>query len=1172
MDNLNQYFSGLKQGVLKCYEVAKNARKQGIDPVTDVEIPIAENMAERVEGLISAVAPQIKGSGVVARIQELEIEYGKLDWRVALQIALEVAQQKFCHFKDTKESLEVGIKTGFAYATSGVVSSPLEGFVELKFMKRKDNNKEYFCLYYSGPVRSAGGTGASVSVLIADYVRRNFGYSTYDPSEEEIKRSVIECIDYHEKVTNLQYFPSEEEIIFMCKNLPVQISGDPSEKYEVSNYKDLERVGTNRIRNGFCLVIAECLCQKAPKLQKQLSKWGNDFQMYDWKFINDFVELQKRIKSKTKQINDNVKVRKDYTFIKDIVAGRPVISQPSRSGGLRLRYGKTRLSGFASVSMHPATMFLLDNYIAVGTQLKYERPGKSTAIAPCNSINGPIIKLNNGDVVYVKDTDKAKLLRKECKEILYLGDIIVNYGEFLNRAHILVPVGYCEEWWIKELLKIGGSVDNISLISGVHKDILNKLIHEPIRTEIGILEAFKLSKSLKVPLHPSFIFYWSEITNLQLIKLVEWLEKASIKREDSKIILQVNNSEDLELKRILEIVGVPHRFIEDKYVIIENNWADALMINLGFFSKELFFNKDDIKDLDQKSLETVNMFSEAIIRDKSGTFIGARMGRPEKAKLRKLTGSPHVLFPVGQEGDRLRSLQEAINNKKVSAEFCIYYCNKCSKETIYPRCESCNSVTDKKFYCQKCDLTLDKNICKSHGECLSYKPMKIDISYYYNNAINKLKLKQTPTLIKGVRGTSNKDHIPENLVKGILRSIHDLYVNKDGTIRYDMTEMPMTHFKPKEVGTSINKLKELGYLEDIHGNPLLNDDQVLELKPQDIVLPSCAESGDEGADTVFFRVGNFVDDILEHLYGLPRFYNFKTKEDLIGQLVIGLAPHTSAGTLGRIIGFIKAQGVFANFMWHAAQRRDCDGDETCCILLLEGLLNFSRHYLPAHRGSTQDAPLVLTIKLIPSEIDEQALDVDVAWDYPLELYEAALEYKQPWEVKIERVADRLNTENQYSNFGYTHYVDDINDSVRVSAYKYLETMMDKVRGQMDLAERIRAVNVDDVAKLVIERHFIRDIKGNLRQFSTQQFRCVKCNEKYRRPPLIGVCVKCGNRLLFTVSEGTIVKYLEPSLELAAKYNLPNYLKQTLEITKMRIESIFGKDKEKQEGLVKWFNS
>lgn len=71
---------------------------------------------------------------------------------------------------------------------------------------------------------------------------------------------------------------------------------------------------------------------------------------------------------------------------------------------------------------------------------------------------------------------------------------------------------------------------------------------------------------------------------------------------------------------------------------------------------------------------------------------------------------------------------------------------------------------------------------------------------------------------------------------------------------------------------------------------------------------------------------------------------------------------------------------------------------------------------------------------------------------------------------------------------------------------------------------------------------------------------------------MGVCIKCGNRILFTVSEGTIVKYLEPSMELAAKYNLSNYLKQTLEITKMRIESTFGKDKERQEGLVKWFEA
>ena len=131
-------------------------------------------------------------------------------------------------------------------------------------------------------------------------------------------------------------------------------------------------------------------------------------------------------------------------------------------------------------------------------------------------------------------------------------------------------------------------------------------------------------------------------------------------------------------------------------------------------------------------------------------------------------------------------------------------------------------------------------------------------------------------------------------------------------------------------------------------------------------------------------------------------------------------------------------------------------------------------------------------------------------------------------------------------------------------------MEEKLRGQMELAEKIRAVDQADVARLVIEKHFIRDIKGNLRKFSTQEFRCVACNEKFRRPPLAGSCTACSGKLLFTVSEGSIVKYLEPAISLAQKYNLPNYIKHSLELTKRMVESIFGKDKEKQAGLGQWF--
>ena len=131
-------------------------------------------------------------------------------------------------------------------------------------------------------------------------------------------------------------------------------------------------------------------------------------------------------------------------------------------------------------------------------------------------------------------------------------------------------------------------------------------------------------------------------------------------------------------------------------------------------------------------------------------------------------------------------------------------------------------------------------------------------------------------------------------------------------------------------------------------------------------------------------------------------------------------------------------------------------------------------------------------------------------------------------------------------------------------------MEEKLKGQMELAEKIRAVDTSDVARLVIEKHFIRDIKGNLRKFSQQMFRCVNCNEKYRRPPLIGKCIKCNGKVIFTISEGSIVKYLEPAISLAAKYDLPAYLKQSLELTKRRVEGVFGKDKEKQIGLGQWF--
>ncbi len=1222
-DEMERYFSEIDKDVRACYEVAEEARKIGFEPERIVDVKLAKNMAERVEGLISAAAPKLVGSGMTDRIMELENEYGPLDWRVALVIAEEVAKEKFCSFEDKREAMEVGLRVGFAYHTSGIVAAPLEGLVELKIKKRMDG-KEYFSPCYAGPIRGAGGTASSFSLVLTDYVRKKMGYSVWDPTDNEVGRLKTEISDYHDRVTNLQYFPSDEELDFLVRHLPVEISGDPTEKFEVSNFKDIERIGSNRIRGGVCLVLAEGIAQKAPKIWKRLEKWGEDFGL-EWQWLEKFLEIKKKVHAKgkgedKKKEGEKPKLTPNYTFIKDLVAGRPVLAFPMKEGGFRLRYGRSRMTGFSSTAIHPATMVLVKEFIVTGTQLKIERPGKAASVLPCDNLLAPVVKLNDGRVLQVKDEKEAKNIVKDVEKILYMGDMLFNYGDFSENGHSLVPCGYNEDWYARELEakseELFGEINYGKLAEKIGADVslIRGLIETPNKQEISFLESIRLCESLDMSLHPYYTYFWNVITNDELKELLLWLRKASVKYYDDdvdenaggikggvgdnddgsgiandsgddngngnydgnddvkgggrsenrkvrKIILPLNNSG----KCALEKLAVPHMLVNNEFVVIEKGYAAALLKSLGK-------GKADDVDFEKTVIENVNTFSEVNIRDKAGTFIGARMGRPEKAKHRKMAGSPHCLFPVGEEGGRLRSFQAALEKGYVEADFILKFCKKCNKYTIYSFCETCGEEAEQKYYCQKCQKIMDKEECGKHGKCQRFKTQRIDIKHYYNSALKKLGYRQSPELVKGVRGTTNEDHVPEHLTKGILRAKHNLYVNKDGTIRFDMTELACTHFKPFEIGTSVEKLKEMGYFKDCYGEEITRDDQIVELKPHDIILPAAKDALEEQSDTILFRVGKFIDELLQTLYGLKPYYNFKKKEDVIGHYVVGLAPHTSAGTVGRIIGFTDTQGFIAHPLMHAAFRRDCDGDEAAIFMLMDALLNFSRQYLPNSRGAkTMDAPLVLSSRVIPTEVDDMVHGLDMVWKYPLEFYKAADEFKMPWDIKIDQVEKYLNTEKQYEGYGFTHDLTDINMGSSCSAYKKLPSMEEKLNGQMELAEKIMAVDECQVATFVIEKHFLKDTKGNLRKFSMQQFRCVKCNEKFRRPPLIGKCTECGGRLIFTISEGSVIKYLAPSIDLSNKYNVSSYLKQSLELLSQRVDEVFGRDKEKQEGLGKWFS-
>jgi len=289
---------------------------------------------------------------------------------------------------------------------------------------------------------------------------------------------------------------------------------------------------------------------------------------------------------------------------------------------------------------------------------------------------------------------------------------------------------------------------------------------------------------------------------------------------------------------------------------------------------------------------------------------------------------------------------------------------------------------------------------------------------------------------------------------------------------------------------------------------------------------------------------------------------------LIGHLVIGLAPHTSVGVVGRIIGFTNAKVCYAHPIWHSAKRRDCDGDEDSVSLVLDVLLNFSRAYLPARLGGMMDAPLFIMPVVRAQEVQRQAQEMDVAWAYPLEFYRATLERAQARDVKalVKTLKDLLEVSGDCEGAGFTTPTSNIVAGVLETAYKRLKTMRDKLSGQMGLADMIEAVDAREVAAKVLTTHFLRDIVGNLRAFATQALRCKKCNKRFRRPPLSGRCDACGGELTLTVHRGTVEKYLRVAEYLVERYGLPSYYAQRLRLIRDEIESLFGGRGPKQASL------
>ena len=1108
------YYNEISKKTFDIFEKAAKAKSTLADSSAIIEPKIAFDLADRVAkmhdiDIADSLRELLKTNGkeLSALILSKEIAIGK---HLASSLELE-------------ERLDLAVRVGLAIVTEGVTIAPLQGISKVTIKKNKDGS-EYLSVSIAGPMRSAGGTESAVTMLIADHVRKAAGLSKYQANsfDDETGRFVEELRVYEREAQgSFQFHVLDDDVITVISNLPVELDGVDTDPYEVVNHRNMERIETDRVRGGALRVLNDGLIGRAKKLLKRIEHYNLD----GWEWLND---LQGAIQTGDQEDASAKRMR-------EVITGRSVLSMPKKVGGFRLRYGRGCNTGFASVGLHPVVAEILDHTITVGTQVKLDYPSKGATIAFVDSIETPTVLLQNGNVIKIKNTQHGIEIKNKIKKILHLGDILISFGDFLENNAQLVPTGYVEEYWLEELREKLSKYEPTNSDNSPSKFLTNLPTFD---------EALTLSLDFLIPLHPKFLFFWDFLSIQELKEILNPKEigESSIRYSEN-------------VKPILEKLGVPHESSTDSILLKEDE--AKIFYNLLFRKK---ISIDDSKSV----IEIICKTSGITIKPKFSTSVGVRIGRPEKAAPRQMKPPVHTLFPIGDKGGPTRDLLKAARSEKFFSNISNRFCKNCNELSIGILCQKCKSKTNLIYNCRICRAKLDSPFCP---KC---KKNTFSHSYQLFPLKNKLLMAQERIGIrahepfKGVKELINQEKVAEPLEKGLIRQSLDLTVFKDGTVRFDATNSPLTHFKPSWIGTSIEKLIELGYTHDVNEVPLTNSEQMLELRMQDVIIPY--ESG-----RYLVNVCKYIDIQLEKFYEKTKFYNVSDINDLIGHLIVGLAPHTSVGIVGRVIGFAETNVCFATPIWHSAKRRDADGDADSIMLLMDSLLNFSRQFLSDKIGGLMDAPLLIQPSVLPHESQPQAHNFEVMKNLPLSFFDATLQEQKAADVtSVETVKSRLETKAAFYGYEFTHDTTTLTTSRSRSAYSTLGSMLDKLDMQIRNADLIDAVDTKEIVSYVISTHLVPDIMGNLRAYGRQSFRCTACGQSYRRTPLLQHC-SCGNQLIQTITRGSVEKYLKLAKRLVEKYDVGQYLSGRIHYLSDEIDLVFGKGKGDQLLLTDYVN-
>jgi DNA polymerase II large subunit len=718
--------------------------------------------------------------------------------------------------------------------------------------------------------------------------------------------------------------------------------------------------------------------------------------------------------------------------------------------------------------------------------------------------------------------------------------MLISYGDFLENNAQLPPASFVEEIWGQQLR----SKLPIMQASDLDRERLIQMAENPL-TLPSVDEAFEISKKLGLALHPKYSFYWDSLTVDEVLYLKDRLSG------------DIPLAYDTKLKDILELLGIVHSIMHDQIHLDNSSQAISLRRLLG--GPAIVESNN--------AIEFVNKSSGILVMPKFCSAIAVRVGRPEKAAERKMKPPVHVLFPIGSKGGATRDILKACKEDSLYTQIANRYCNSCRMPSIGTHCRICGASAMLRNLCIICrgEVEEGEKCARCGKEGRTYSSVNFPLKFALEQARKKLGVDpQEP--FKGVKSLMSTHRSAEPLEKGILRQKHGLHTFKDGTIRYDATNEPLTHFKPAWISVSIDKLRELGYTHDYLGKDLTSPDQIVELMMQDVIIPHVSAKH-------LVNAAKYIDEELVKLYDLESFYSLSSLDGLVGHLIVGLAPHTSVGIVGRIIGFADSQVCLASPIWHSAKRRDCDGDADSIMLLMDAFLNFSYDFLPDKIGGLMDAPLLIQPIVLPHEVQRQAHNVDIASAYSLEFYEATWKLAKAADIAgmTETIKNRIGDARQFFDYGFTHLTNTLVTKAQRSAYSTLNTMEEKLKMQFDTAKLINAVDANEVAAMVLTTHILPDIIGNMRSYSSQTFRCTTCGAKFRRMPLMGKCIDCGCALIQTVTRGAVEKYLGIATDMCKQYKINDYLRSRIESIALELKLIFKEERRTQSSMMEFIS-